>query len=124
MDVRLETRGHYLLAMFAGVLTFREVIAALQKACDAARDAGVDLLVADCFSLRGNLTTFERYEMGRTMAEYCRERTPRLKAAVIGRPPVVTGFGSLVASNRGLRVRSFSDLQSGLEWLEEEAVAG
>jgi len=37
--------------------------------------------------------------------------------AVIGKPPLVTGFGAQVASNRGLPSMTFSERQPALNWL-------
>jgi len=37
--------------------------------------------------------------------------------ATVGKPPVVDGFGALVAWNRGLVVKTFSESQEAMDWL-------
>ena len=51
------------------------------------------------------------------MAEYCREKSLHPIVAVIGKPPIFTGFGAQVAFNRGLISSTFSEMEPALNWL-------
>jgi hypothetical protein len=65
----------------------------------------------------GELSVMNLYAIGKAMAEYCLSKSIHAKLAVIGKPPIVTGFGAEVASNRGLTSKTFSESQSALNWL-------
>jgi hypothetical protein len=60
----------------------------------------------------------ERYELGRTMAEYCSSRSITPKVATVGKPPLINGFGARVAWNRGLVAETFLELQKATDWLK------
>jgi hypothetical protein len=59
------------------------------------------------------------YELGKTMAEHCLKKSLAVRVAMIGQAPTITGFGAQVARNRGLSVRTFTDRQAGLDWLNQ-----
>jgi hypothetical protein len=42
--------------------------------------------------------------------------------AVVGKPPTVTGLGTLVASNRGM-ILMFSERQTALDWLNVQTLS-
>ena len=117
MMVRLELKEPYLLATFAGRVSLSEVIEDFKKTCDAAAKRGFDKILVDCLAVEGELSTLERYELGRTVAEYCQRRSMNPKIATVGYPPLINGFGALVASNRGLVAETFSEFQKVVEWL-------
>ena len=71
-----------------------------------------DLLGAD-----GELSALEKYEVSKTIVECCKIHSMSPTVAVVGKPPTVTGFGALVASNRGLMIMTFSERQAALDWL-------
>lgn len=89
-----------------------------KKACDFADDRGFDKILADCSAVEGTLSDLERYELGRTMAEYCLSRCKNPNVATIGKPPTINGFVALVARNRGLNAETFSERQPALDWLK------
>ena len=85
--------------------------------CDAAAERRFGKILFDGLAVEGELSMEERYEIGKTIAEYCRSRSMSPTVALIGNPPAVTGFGAEVALNRGLLVVKFSERQAGMDWL-------
>jgi hypothetical protein len=57
--------------------------------------------------VEGELSDLERYEIGKSMAENCLNHSMFPAVAVVGKPPTITGFEALVATNRGLTVFTF-----------------
>ena len=117
MDIILEPREGFLLAIATGQLCFDDALRNFRNMCDFAAGLGLRKILLDCLTLQGDLSADERFELGRTIAEYCRSRLRIPAVAVIGKPPAVTGSGARVATNRGMPVEMFSDRQQGLEWL-------
>src|SRR5579864_6632265 len=119
MDLKLESRDGYLLATIKGRLSLSEVIGGYKKACDVAADRGFDKILADCSALKGTLSDLDRYEFGRTMAEFCLSRCKSPHIATIGQPPTINGFAAQVARNRGLNAETFPERQAALDWLNK-----
>jgi hypothetical protein len=78
----------------------------------------LDWILVDCSSVEGELSTLDRYELGRSVAEYCNSRSTTPKIATVGKLPLITGFAALVASNRALVAETFSELQEAIDWLK------
>ena len=117
MDVKLESREGFLLATAAGRLSLAEALELGRNVCDAAVERGLDRILVDCLELEGDLSNGARYELGKTIAEYCRSRSMNNRVAVIGKKPTITGFSARIAANRGATVQTFSERQAGLDWL-------
>ena len=100
-------------------MSLREAIRVFTKACDVAAEKGLNLILVDCLSVKGELSTLERYELGRTMAEYSLSRDENAHIATIGQPPTINGFVAQVARNRGLNAETFSERQPALDWLNK-----
>jgi hypothetical protein len=86
--------------------------------CDLAAGLGLRKILLDCLAVEGDLSPDERFELGKTIAEYCQSRLRIPILALIGKPPAVTGLGARAASNRGMPVEIFSDRELGLDWLK------
>ena len=117
MDLALESRERFLLATATGQISFKEVLEGCKNMCDAAAERGFGKILFDGLAVEGELSVLERYEIGKTIAEYCRSRSMSPTVALIGNPPAVTGFGAEVALNRGLLVVKFSERQVGMDSL-------
>ena len=126
MNLKLESRDGFLLATVTGRISVKEAINIFEKTCDAAVQRGFHKIAVDLLEVSGELSGLDLYELGKTVAEYYLQRLRFPIVAVIGRPPLVNGFGAKVASNRGLTTEVFLDLQSAIDWLnrfEETATA-
>jgi hypothetical protein len=119
MEVKLESREGFLLATAAGRLSLSETVELGKTICDAAVKRGFSKILLDCLAVEGELSFTERYILGDTIVDYCAIRSMTPKVAVIGKPPTITGFVAEVASNRGLPVKTFSERQAGLDWLNK-----
>ena len=119
MDLKLESQQGFLLATFAGRVSFNEALELAKNVCDMAAERGFGNILADCLALEGELSVADRYELGEAMAEYCRRKSVTIRAAVIGKMPTITGFGAQVARNRGLVAMTFTEQQAGLDWLNK-----
>jgi hypothetical protein len=117
MDLILERRDGFLLATASGQVSLHEAIENCRNMCDLAAGMGLRKILFDCLALEGDLSADERFELGKTIAEYCQFRLRIPAVALIGKPPSVTGYGARVASNRRMPVETFSDRQQGLDWL-------
>jgi hypothetical protein len=117
VDLILEPRDWFLLAIATGEVSFREAVESCQSMCDLAAELGLRKILLDCLAVEGDLSPDDRFELGKTIAEYCQSRLRIPTLALIGKPPAVTGLGARAASNRGMPVEIFSDRELGLDWL-------
>src|SRR5262245_8969640 len=117
---QLELQDDYLIATVEGQLSVSEAFVLLTKIRDAATEKGLDKVLVDLSSVRGELSSRERYELGKILAEHWVKGWPGLpKVALVGTPPAIDGFGALVASNRGFFLaETFSELPKALDWLK------
>jgi hypothetical protein len=117
MQLVLLPQNGFLLAKAAGRVSIEEVLRVFKYVIDTSTERGFDKILIDFLAVTGRLSDIDRYDIGKAMAEYCRNKSIHPRVAVIGKPPIVTGFGAKVASNRGLISATFSESQSALDWL-------
>jgi len=118
MDLKLESREGFLLATALERVSLAEALELGRNVCDAAVERGFDRILVDCLALEGELSMAARYELGKTISEYCQIRSMNHRVAVVGKEPTITGFSARIASNRGSIVQTFSDRQVALDWLK------
>lgn len=97
--------------------TYREVL----RECVA---GGYSKMLIDCRALSGELSTTERYSLGKVVAD---ENTSvaaslpgrHVRVALVGSDPLIDRdrFGETVARNRGAAVKVTYDLESAYRWL-------
>jgi len=117
MDLKLKIANHVLIAELSGKLTLREALKVCILACDDAGKRGSSTFLLDASAVDGELSIFDRYQLGKTVAHYCVSHGWSYKVALLGNEPAVNGFGALVASNRGLVATHFRGRKEALEWL-------
>jgi hypothetical protein len=117
MQLTLASVDDFLLATATGRVSVKEVLCVFKKVIDTATERGLERILIDFLAVTGELTVMELYAIAKTMAEYCVTKSSCPKVALIGKPPLVTGFGAEVASNRGLTSMTFSERQPALNWL-------
>ena len=117
MEVTLAAEDDILLATAAGQASVNEVMRVFKAVIDAAIEQRFENILMDFVAVQGNLSELDLYEIGKTMAEYCVSKSVYPKVAVVGKPPIVTGFGAQVAWNRGLTSMTFPESQLALNWL-------
>ena len=70
----------------------------------------------DVSAAQGDLCCVDRYDLGKTSADYYVSKSA-FKGATVGKPPLVDGFAAVVASNRGVTAETFSDTTRAADWL-------
>jgi hypothetical protein len=117
MQLTLASQDDFLLATATGRVSVEEVLRVFKNVIDAATERGFNKILMDFWAVTGKLAVMDLYKIGKAMAEYCVSKSICPKVALIGQPPLVTGFGAEVASNRGLTSMTFSERQPALNWL-------
>jgi hypothetical protein len=116
-DLEMIERRGYWEARYLGTYAaarYKKLMAASVRACEENRGS---LLLVDIRALQDfTPTTHERFEFGRYGAEISRNlaRVSILASAEQLNPDA---FSTLVAQNRGLRIRAFTDPKAAVEWL-------
>jgi hypothetical protein len=124
MDVRIESRDTMLWVTITGQVSLAGAVENAKKFCDTSADLGLNRILVDCSKLKGELSTLDRYELGRTAAEYAVSKRIAPVLAFVGHPPTIDGFAARVASNRGLVASVFSERQAALDWLNQGGSPG
>jgi hypothetical protein len=114
----VDSTDGVLLVKTTGQVSLSEAIRVFTEACDFAADRDINRILVDCLSVEGELSTMERYELGRSLAEYCNNRSMAPKVATVGKLPLINGFAALVAWNRGLVAETFPESQKAMDWLK------
>jgi len=119
MEVKIEVRADHLNATLIGPLSKEELFQAFEAAYEAAFNQGLRLILIDCSALDGNLSTSDRFMLGKSGVAYWSSRSWKMlpKIAVVGEAPLIDGFGALVASSGGVNARTFPSTQEALNWL-------
>jgi hypothetical protein len=117
MQLTLAPQDGFLLATATGQVSMEEVLRVFKNVIDTATEQRFDRILIDFLAATGGLSDLDRYDIGKAMAEYCRNRSINPRVAVVGKPPIVTGFGAEVAFNRGLISMTFSESHAALNWL-------
>jgi len=118
VDLILEPRDGFLLAIAVGEVSFDSAVESCRDMCDLAAGFGLRKILLDCLAVEGDLSPDERFELGKTIAEYCQSKLRVPAIALVGKPLAVTGLGATVASNRGVPMEIFSNRELGLDWLK------
>jgi hypothetical protein len=117
MDLKLESRDGVLLATVTGRVSFNEALKCWKRVCDAAAERGCGKILFDGLSLEGEISDLEKYEVSKIIVGYWAHTSMTPTVAIVGKPPTITGFGALVASNRGLMILTFTERRAALDWL-------
>jgi hypothetical protein len=120
VDLILEPRDGFLLAIASGEVSFDEAVENCRNMCDFAAGLGLRKILFDCLALEGELSREERFELGKTIVQHNRSRLRVTRVALIGKPPSVTGYAARVAAEGGIAVETFSHRQAGLDWLRSQ----
>jgi len=116
-DLQMVQREGYWEARYLGAYEkarYKNQMARSVRACE--EHQGTHLLV-DIRALTGlTTTTQERYEFGRYGAEIAKGHN---RVSVVGTADQIDPeqFATMVARNRGLQVRAFTDAKAAVEWL-------
>src|SRR5215510_8968300 len=115
LEVDLDVDGSMLVAVVKGPLSFEEGWRVLKQICDTALEKRLNRIIIDGLGAHGVVTAIDRYDIGVKLVAYCGDHRLWPRLAFVGLPPVVDGFGALVAKNRGLATETFPNRQEALE---------
>jgi len=119
MEVKFDPRTDCVFATVTGPMAPERMLPIFYSIIDTAIERALGRILIDFSESDGTLATGERFNLGERTAAYylSKSRTIRPKIASVGKAPLVDGFGAMVASNRGLNAKAFSDVQQALDWL-------
>ena|SRR6202162_2183330 len=120
MDLRIDVVGLREGVLFVtanGSFTFEAALRLLKQICDIAKERKVNKILVNGLEIDGELSTFDRYNLGAQIPEYIKQNQLNLKLAFVGKPPTMNGFAARVAQNRGLVTEIFSSQQEAEDWL-------
>lgn len=120
-EIHVEIKEDHLLAVFSGKFEYqtnRELLLDILMECIKNSKTRV---LFDLRLLKGNMTTYERYETATYLANLTRQHqdTSKLQIAVVGNEPLIDPerFGETVAKNKGLNIKVSNDMNEVVEWL-------
>lgn len=116
-DVEMVRHKGYWEARYLGAYGIARYKKQMELSVRACQEEGSALLLVDIRALTGFAPALqELYELGRYGAEIS---TKLDRVSVVGTAEQISPdrFASLVAQNRGLRIRSFTDRKAAVGWL-------
>jgi len=116
-DVEMVEHLGYWEARYLGSYTMARYKKQMEVSVQACIDKKATLLLVDIRSLAGfTPSTQERYEFGRYGAQISRDLD---RVSVLGHADQIDTeqFATMVARNRGLKVRAFTDPKAAVAWL-------
>jgi hypothetical protein len=129
ISLRFEPREGFLYCEASGEYSFEDACWMIQEVLAESVQHGATKVLVDSLQLRGSPTAVERYAiaefLAREMIDHITEvkRFPRL--ALLGKEPLVDSnrFGELVATNRGVRMKTVEQMEDAVKWLGQEVSA-
>lgn len=120
-QVNIELKENYLLAVFSGTFELKsnkELMVDILMECINHK---LTKLLFDIRGLKGNMSTYERYNLATYFTGLTRQHpeTSKIQIAVVGNTPLIdpNRFGETVAKNHGLNIKVSTEMNEVLEWL-------
>jgi hypothetical protein len=115
----LEDRHGWLLARLSGAAPVSESVALVPEIVSECLRLKVGRVIVDFSHVRAPVSTTERFELGKAATPFARHG---IRIAALARPDQLDPerFGARVATNRGVTVRAFTDIESARAWLLNE----
>ncbi len=110
--------GDWLVVRLSGPYTFEWFVAVIADIGNAMRTAPAAALLVDTLEMFGAIDALDRYRFAMATVEQ-RIAGP---IAFVGKEPILDPrrFAEVVARNRGVNVRSFTDEPAARAWLREQ----
>jgi len=118
MPYEVIPKDDYVLIRHFGNLTMTEIEAARPEVLEAVKIHSVYKVVVD---VTGATNEFQPADSRRIALGNADVSPPRPAAAVVGRPDQLGHLGLMesLSVSRGLPIKTFTDMQSALDWLAE-----
>ncbi len=119
MDLQIEVQPQFLHVTLTGHFSLTEAKQKFVDLIDAVRPHNANRVLVDGQTLTGKLTIAERFDYAAFAAETARELSQRTRFAYLLQEPLLDPqrLDELVATNRGMNVRAFSDFDATIRWL-------
>jgi hypothetical protein len=128
--MQIHVEGPLFYVSLSGEMNGRAAEKAYRKVLRECVGAGCSKMLIDCRALSGELSTTDRYSLGKVVADEnasvaAREAGRHVRVALVGTPPLIDRdrFGETVAINRGAAVKVTYDLASAYRFLGLEPPA-
>jgi hypothetical protein len=118
VQLQIETLPDYLIARFTGNGGAEEVWKEFEFIAEQCNLADRNKLLLDFTGAHGPISFADRYFLGENARAFARHG---LKVVSLARADQVDPrkFGELVARNRGVNLRTFTDVSSAEQWFRE-----
>lgn len=114
LSLSSEVRPDHVRIRLSGTYTFESLNSLIGEIYSVAAAAGRDRAIIDSRPVEGKMTETDKFFIGSTIAEIF---GPKLKAAAIMRPGMITRIGEMAAVNRGARFFVTESESEALSWL-------
>jgi hypothetical protein len=120
-EAHFEHTPDWLLVRMRGTMNAAWFVALIGRVAQAARDGPTAAILVDGREMVGSLSDMDRYDIG-VAAALQRFGVP---VAVVGTEPLIDPgrLGEIVARNRGVNVRAFTDYDAACAWLRGQATS-
>ncbi len=119
LQIDIELQEGLSIVTAIGTFTLDAALRLLKQVCDTSKEREVNKILVNCLAMDGELSLFDRYDLGAQVATYLKQHQMNPKFAFVGKPPTIDGFAVRVGQNRGLVAEVFSSQQEALKWLEQ-----
>jgi hypothetical protein len=110
-----ENRGKYLLLRISGKFDYTEISTYLSMILEECKKEGQDKIMVNMLDMENTaISIIERFIIGEKMAEVLKRH---LKIAVAFPAENINRLAETVASNRGVDIAVFADINNAEEWL-------
>jgi len=119
IQLQIEEMPDYLKAKFTGAGIPEEVWRQFEAIAEYCKRANKNKLLLDFTDARGDISLTDRYFAGVSAQVFAHYKV--IKVAGVDRPEKLDPkmFGELVARNRGVNVRGFTNVEDAEQWLLE-----
>ena len=117
-EATFQRTPDWLLVVARGTMDVAWFIAMTGRVAQEMRDAPANAVLVDARELVGPLSDMDRYDIGVGAAQH----GLRVPVAVLGKEPLIDPrrLGEIVARNRSVNVRTFTDYDAACTWLREQ----
>ena len=118
MKIQLEEIIGYLVVRFTGAGTIEEAWRQFESIVEHCERANKNKLLLDFTEAQAEISLVDRYFLGERAKIFARKAS---KVATVGRPEQLDQrrFGEMVARNRWVNVRTFTNAEDAAKWLLE-----
>ena len=118
MQIQLEEIIGYLVVRFTGAGTIEEAWGQFESIVEHCERANKNKLLLDFTEVQADISLPDRYFLGERAKIFARKAS---KIATVGRPDQLDPrrFGEMVARNRWVNVRTFTNADDATKWLLE-----